>query len=812
MRDKAITSPMNLVSDIRWVIAMKVSELWLREWVNPSLDEQQLAALLTMAGLEIDAVSPVAGEFNGVVVGHVINTKPHPQADKLTLCEVNAGSDQILKVVCGASNVRPGLKVALARIGAKLPGDFVIKESTLRGELSQGMLCSMSELGLAEHSDGIMELDENAPIGVDIRDYLSLNDWILDVDLTPNRADCFSVLGVAREIAALTQSPLKALPNQIVQPTVDESLIVKLQAPEACSHYCGRVIRGINRHASTPVWMIERLRRAGIRPIHPVVDVTNYVMLELGQPMHGFDLNALQGEISVRFAKSGETLELLDGQEISLNENVLVIADKEKALAMAGIMGGEVSAVQENTTDIFLESAFFNPITIAGVARSYGLCTDSSQRYERGVDPQLQLLALERATKLLQEVVGGSAGPVSIAKSEFLPKRDKIVFDPARVKQITGLDVTESEMMTMLEGLGMHVDKNSSLWQVSVPSHRFDISLDVDLVEEITRLYGYDKLPGSKMVAEVQAGTINPLESLATRISQLFISRGYHETISYSFVDPEVQEALYPDVKTMQLLNPISSELSQMRVGMWPGLLASMIHNVHRQQTAIKFFETGVIFDLTEGTLKEHPCVAGLLTGEYGSLNWGEKAGKFDFYDLKGDLQALFTLLQLNDVQFVAAEHPALHPGKSARITIASQDIGWCGVLHPRVADALDVPDEVVLFELHLSPLVKKTTPRYQQISKFPQIRRDLSLLVNNEISAAQIENVVREVVDSERLKSFDVFDVYTGETIPEGKKSLAIALTLQDDKRTMVDTEINAIISAIIKRLNEEFAIILRD
>ncbi|KTC85136.1 phenylalanine--tRNA ligase subunit beta [Legionella brunensis] len=792
---------------------MKISELWLREWVNPSLDEQQLAALLTMAGLEVDAVNPVAGQFEGVIVAQVINTKPHPQADKLTLCEVDAGEGQVLKVVCGASNVRKGLKVALAQIGAHLPGDFIIKESMLRGELSQGMLCSMSELGLAENSDGIMELDDNAPIGTDLRAYLALNDWVFDIDLTPNRADCFSVLGIAREIAALTQLPLQAMPKDIVQPAIDESLAIKLMVPEACPQYCGRVIRDINPHAHTPVWMVERLRRGGIRPIHPVVDVTNYVMLELGQPMHAFNLQALRGDIVVRFAKADENLELLDGQEVSLNEKVLVIADKEKALAMAGIMGGQASAVEENTTAIFLESAFFNPITIAGVARSYGLFTDSSQRYERGVDPQLQLVALERATKLLSDIVGGIAGPVCVAsKPEALPKRNNVLFNPARVEQVTGLQITEGEIVAMLEGLGMQVNKSASLWEVSVPSHRFDISLDVDLVEEVARLYGYDKLPGSIMLTEVQAGTINPLESLASRVSQLFISRGYHETISYSFVDPELQETLYPGVPTMQLLNPISSELSQMRAGMWPGLLASMIYNIHRQQTAIKFFETGVVFDLTDGSLKEHPCIAGLLTGEHGTLNWSEKSGKFDFFDLKGDLQALFASLQLSEVSFLAESHPALHPGKSARISIHGQDAGWCGVLHPRIADALDIHDEVILFELHLNSLTNQMTPRYQQISKFPQIRRDLSFLVDNEVSAAEIENAVREVVERECLKSFDVFDVYTGESIPEGKKSLAIALTLQDDKRTMVDTEINAIISAIIKGLNEKFAIILRD
>ncbi|MFW2570388.1 phenylalanine--tRNA ligase subunit beta [Legionella sp. 29fVS95] len=793
---------------------MKVSELWLREWVNPSLNGQQLASLLTMAGLEVDAVTPVAGAFTGVIVAEVLNTTPHPQADKLTLCEINTGAGKPLKVVCGAANVRQGLKVALAQMGASLPGGLVIKESMLRGELSQGMLCSVAELGLAENSDGIMELDEDAPLGTDLRTYLALDDQVLDIDLTPNRADCFSVLGVAREVAVLTSLPLQQLPEKTRLPTTDEQLAIKLRNPDACPQYYGRVIRGINPQAHTPIWIAERLRRAGLRPIHPVVDITNYVMLELGQPMHAFDLQSIDGNINVRFANANETLQLLDGQQINLHDRVLVIADDKKALAMAGIMGGEDSAVQEHTTDIFLESAFFSPIIIAGIARSYGLCTDSSQRFERGVDPALQLLALERATDLLLDIVGGHAGPVSSASElAALPLKNKILFNPAKVQQLTGLAVDEDEMVRMLQGLGMDVDrKTAEAWQIKIPSHRFDISLDVDLIEEIIRLHGYDKLPGAKMNTTIQAGNINPLESLAARCGQFFIARGYNETISYSFVDPALQQELYPQNLTMQLLNPISSELSQMRVGMWPGLIAAMVYNTHRQQTALKLFENGVIFDLQQGSLQEHACIAGLLTGEQGAMNWSEKTAKFDFYDAKGDLQALFAALQSPEVHFIAGVHPALHPGKSARIMVGNQEAGWCGVLHPRIADALDSQDEVVLFELRLAALINTEAVRYQQISKFPQIRRDLSLLVNNEVSAAQIEQLVRQTVDEALLKSFDVFDVYTGETIPAGKKSLAIALTLQDDKRTMVDNEINEIISAIIKKLEEKFAIILRD
>jgi phenylalanyl-tRNA synthetase beta chain len=793
---------------------MKISELWLREWANPALTAPQLAALLTMAGLEVDSVNPVAGEFEGVIVGEVISTQVHPQADKLTLCQVNGGLGKSFKVVCGATNVRPGLKVALAQIDASLPGDVIIKESLLRGELSQGMLCSATELGLADYSEGILELDLNAPVGTDLRTYLALNDSVFDINLTPNRADCFSILGIAREVAALTQVPLTPMTGLAVKPALDEKISVKLYASQACPHYTSRIIRGINPKARTPMWMTERLRRSGIRSIHPVVDVMNYVMLELGQPMHAFDLTKLEGNIAVRFAKNNESLMLLDGQTITLNEKVLVIADAQKILAMAGIMGGRASAVEEQTTDIFLESAFFNPINIAGIARKYGLFTDASQRYERGVDPQLQIRALERATCLLLDIVGGDASTVQEAsEAGSKPQKIGIDFNPEKVGKITGLKIAHEEMIRMLEGLGMCIERNSQGWRVEVPSHRFDIRLDVDLVEEIVRLYGYDRLAGSNMVTKVQVGTINPLEAITIRLSRFFCLKGYHETVSYSFVDPTLQNALYPGAAAMQLLNPISSELSQMRVGMWPGLLASMIYNNHRQQNAMKLFESGVIFELSnEGSLKEHPCLAGLLVGEYGALNWSEKAARYDFYDAKGDLQLLFSSLQLKEIDFLAAEHPALHPAKSAQIILNGQKIGWCGVLHPRIADELDMHEEVILFELRLAPLINQTTPRYQPISKFPQIRRDLSFLVANEISALDIEKTVRKTVNVEQLKSFDIFDVYKGGNIPADKKSMAIALTLQDDQRTMVDSEINMIISAIIKKLEENFAIILRD
>jgi len=792
---------------------MKLSKLWLREWVNFSLTEHELASQLTMAGLEVDSVSPVAGEFTHVVVAEVLSTRPHPDADKLTLCEVNANTDKPLKIVCGASNVRSGLKVALAMIGARLPNGLQIKESKLRGELSQGMLCSVTELGLAEQSEGIMELDADAPVGMNLREYLTLDDHVFDIDLTPNRADCFSVLGIAREVAVLNKLPLLEPPVPVVTPTIDDVLSVNLKNPEACPRYCGRIIRNISLKATTPLWMSERLRRSGIRTLHPIVDIMNYVMLELGQPMHAFDLATIKGDINVRFSSNQEQLELLDGQELSL-EKVLVIADNEKPLAMAGIMGGAASAVQAHTQDVFLESAFFNPIIIAGEARKYGLFSDSSQRYERGVDPCLQTKALERATSLILSIAGGKAGPViESCDPKYLPGSVCLTFATNKVKKLTGLDISLDEMRTLLQGLGITITSElKDSFVITIPSHRFDLQQDVDLVEEIIRLYGYDNLKAEPMSAFVQAGTACDNEQMATQLSRWFSSKGYHETISYSFVDPELQAELYPHREFMQLLNPISSELSQMRIGMWPGLIASMIYNVHRQQNAIKFFELGVVFDVEQHQLTERPCVAGLLMGEQGSLNWSEPARFFDFFDLKGDLQSLFSLLKLKNAAFVTAAHEALHPGQSAQIIINNKHAGWVGVLHPRLSDALDLNRDVLLFELNLDSLICHESIRYKTISKYPQIRRDLSFLVDDGISVMQIEAVIRANVPENWLKTFEVFDVYKGEGIPEGKKSLAVAITIQDESRTLVDSEINSLINAIIKKLENEFSIILRE
>ena len=792
---------------------MKISELWLREWADAPKTGTELAAQLTMAGLEVDSVYPVAGDFTGVVVAQVVDTIPHPQADKLTLCDVDVGIEHPIKIVCGAANVRVGLKVALAQLGAVLPGGFKIKEAKLRGEVSLGMLCSSSELGLEDKSEGILELPQDAPIGVDLRKYMFLDDLVLDVDLTPNRADCFSVFGVAREVAAKNALTAPVLPSTISQPQIEDTISVKLNAIEACPQYYCRVIRNIKLNAETPLWMSERLRRSGIRLRHPVVDVTNYVMLELGQPMHAFDHQLMDESIVVRFAKKDEELVLLDGKKITLDAQTLLIADTKKPLALAGVMGGADSAVNEETSDIVLESAFFTPLKIAGVARKYGLSTDSSQRFERGVDPQLQQLALERATVLLLEIVGGQAGPLVVARDEqHLPQMQRIQFDPAKVMQLTGVEIAPTQMLLFLKALGMVVDTEKQLWDVSVPSFRFDITIDVDLVEEIIRLYGYDKLNVQPMIASIRTGESNPRNDLSRKAADFFMNRGYNETINYSFVDPNIQEAIYSDPQVMRLLNPISPELSVMRTGLWPGLLAAMIYNEHRQQSMMRFFEQGVAFVVNDGQLKERSCIAGLISGETGELNWTDVTRKLDFYDVKGDLQSLLSQLGWHDPQFEAGEHPGLHPGKTARILIQGRFAGWVGVLHPRLAEALNITDDVMLFELFVDALLACPQATYSKISKYPQIRRDLALLVDNDISVTMIEQAVSSVVADDWLKSFDVFDVYTGDSIPSGKKSVAIALTLQDNNRTLVDEEINVIIDAILKKLKDGFAISLRD
>ncbi len=793
---------------------MKVSESWLSEWVNTSLSTAMLAEKLTMAGLEVDEVMPAAGAFTHVVVAHVVETVPHPKADKLTICTVDVGEDLPVQIVCGASNVRTNLKVALARPGADLPGDIHIQETSLRGELSQGMICSSVELGLEENAEGILELPESAPIGVPLESYLKLNDNILIVELTPNRADCLSMRGIAREVSALTNTPLQTPTIESVVALTDASAQVNVLEKAACPGYALRLVKDINPTAETPLWMQERLRRGGIRPIHPAVDVTQYVMLEFGQPMHAFDAAKISGPIQVRFSQKGEALVLLGGQEVTLNDGVLVIADDNGPLAIAGVMGGDASAVTSDTTDVLFESAFFEPHHIAGVARAHGLCTDASQRFERGVDPALHSKMIERATALLLEITGGTPGPVVWTHTpDYLPEK-RITFKPARVAALTGLDVPEKQIQTLLEALGMEViTQHDDAWHITVPSYRFDLSLEVDLVEEVARLYGYDALVPKTSSGVLRRGTLSVFQQISRRVSSCLSARGYHEIISYSFVDPALQAAFCPDAATLSLLNPLSPELSQMRVSLWPGLIAALLNNVSRQQNEMRCFEIGVVFDMQDGSLRERSSLAGLVMGECGALNWSEPTREYDFYDMKGDLEALFAHLSL-PLNVVPETMHALHPGKSARLYLGERAIGWMGVLHPALAESFDVDAEVMLFEVALDILDSTERRRYKTISKYPRVRRDLSLLVDETVCASEIEVVTRKAMAkaSHLLQSFDWFDQYTGEQVPAGKKSLAIALTFQDAARTLTEQDITPLIESVIAALEEKLPIHVRD
>jgi phenylalanyl-tRNA synthetase beta chain len=794
---------------------MKVSESWLREWVNTPLTRDELANQLTMAGLEVDEVSPASGSFTGVVVAHVHATHPHPKADKLTVCEVDAGRDALLQIVCGASNVRAGLNVALACPGAKLPGGFAIETTSLRGETSEGMICSSVELGLEDEAEGILELPDDAPVGTPLDAYFKLDDHVFVIELTPNRADCFSIRGVARDVAALGGYELNEPTITPVNPTHDDIMPVEVHAPDACPGYAIRLIRGINPQATTPLWMKERLRRGGVRSLRPAVDVTQYVMLEFGQPMHAFDASKIIGQIHVRLSTNNESLTLLDGQVAKLDAGVLLIADDEKPLAIAGVMGGKASAVEDETCNVLLESAFFTPHLVAGVARAHGLCADASQRFERGVDPALHAKMLERATALLLDIAGGEAGPVTWVHTDNHVPEVTLAFDPASVQRVTGLDVPYERMHAMLASLGMTVivSESPEAWQVEVPSHRFDVRLEVDLIEEIARLYGYDALQPEPLLGVHHAGRVSPIHTLNRKAAACLTARGYHEAITYSFVDPRVQEIFYPECSPLKLENPLSSELSDMRVSLWPGLMAALMQNVSRQQETVRCFETGVVFDVQDGVLHERASLAGLLTGEEGALDWSKKTHAYDFYDMKGDIEALFSDVS-EHLWFAPETHDAFHPGKSARVYVAERPIGWLGALHPELGEMFGLNSEVLLFELDLEALNNTHTVRYQAISKYPQVRRDLSLLVDKTVLARQIEDVVRDTVVpmTQALKAFDVFDSYEGAQVPEGKKSVAIALTLQDIKKTLTEDDIKPLMDAVMRALETELGAQVRD
>ncbi|OUR62096.1 phenylalanine--tRNA ligase subunit beta [Colwellia sp. 39_35_sub15_T18] len=808
---------------------MKFSESWLREWVNPALSSDELAHQITMAGLEVDGVDPVAGEFTGVIIGEVIECGPHPDADKLQVTKISLGSfsadGELVDIVCGAKNCRQGLKVAVATVGAVLPGNFKIKKAKLRGVPSFGMLCSESEIGLADDSDGIMELAQDAPVGTCVREYLDLNDVTIDVDLTANRGDCLGIKGLAREVGVLNSQAVNNVEITAVIPSIDDVRDITIEAGEACPRYLGRVIKNINPDAQTPLWMVEKLRRCGTRAIDPVVDVTNYVLLELGHPMHAFDLAKIEGGIKVRFANKDEKLTLLDENEVTLKEKTLVIADAPaqgngKALAIAGIFGGLASGVTSASTDIFLESAFFAPLAILGKARQYGLHTDASHRYERGIDPTLQHDAMERATQLLLDIVGGQAGPIVEAQSaEHIPQTKDVSLRREKLDSRIGHFIEDEKVTEILTRLGFTVNEegegSAKVWQVVVSAYRFDIKIEVDLIEEVARIYGYNNIPNIspkatlKMVAQKEADI-----SLA-KLKQTLVNREYQEAITYSFVDPKVQSLIHPEQEVMTLPHPISSEMSVMRLSLLTGLLQSVVYNQNRQQGRVRLFETGLRFipdEAAENGVRQQNMIAGVISGNRVDEHWDMEKAATDFYDIKGDVEALLSLTgDVEGYEFSKAEVAALHPGQTAQITKNGQLVGFVGALHPELTRKLGLNGQTFIFELLLSQVLVQKIPEACAVSRFPANRRDLAIVVKDDIDAKKVLQLI-EKVGGNYLIDLNLFDVYQGQGIEDGFKSLAISLVLQDNEKTLEEKDITDVIDRVVETLKTELNASLRD
>ncbi len=793
---------------------MRISEQWLCEWVALNVPTVELCRRLTMAGLEVSSVQAAAPAFSDVVVGEIVHCIPHPNADRLKLCEVFAGELGLVSIVCGAPNARVGLKAPLAQVGAQLPDGLRIRQTRLRGEQSAGMLCSAKELGLADEAAGLMELSQDAPNGIDLRQYLNLDDQIIEVDLTPNRGDCLGMAGLARELGALLRKPVTRPSLEPVTAVIDDELSVHLDAPADCPRYIGRIVRGVDARAPTPLWLCERLRRAGIRPLSAAVDVTNYVMLELGQPLHAFDLATLAGGIRVRRADSGERLALLNGASVELDEQTLVIADAHRPVALAGIMGGASTAVTEQTCDLFLEAAFFAPRSIAGRARRFGLHTDSAHRFERGVDPNLPRIAMERATRLLVEIAGGRPGPVSEASdAAYLPSVAELVLRPARVTRLLGSEIPSVEMHEILERLGMSVTESSvGAWSISVPAYRFDIAREVDLIEELARVWGYDQLPARRAPAGL-AMIARPERVLPVRrLRRLLVARGYQEAITYSFVARELEQALDPEAAPIVLANPISADLAVMRTSLWSGLIRALLHNQKRQHQRVRLFETGLCFSGNLDALRQESVLAGIVCGSAWPEQWGASRRSLDFFDVKGDVEALLALTgEFATFRFVPEPHPALHPGQSARIYRCDRGVGWIGALHPRVQRTLELSMPSFVFELALAEIEAAVLPACQDLSRYPSIRRDLAIVVDEDVAVQQVDDCIRAAAGG-NLREIVVFDLYRGQGIPPGRKSLAIGLILQDSSRTLTDKGVEESISCVVGELRHQLKAELRE
>lgn len=791
---------------------MKVGLEWLREWVTLDPDVGALSHQLTMAGFEVEGQSLAAPPFTGVVVGEILSAEQHPQADKLRVCQVAGPAGERLNIVCGAPNARAGIKVALARIGAKLPGGVSIRRAKLRGVESEGMLCSSRELGLGDEHDGIMELPSSFEVGADFRTALSLDDTVLEINFTPNRGDALSVLGLAREIAVQGGTTLTGPALAPVPAVHDERLPVRLEATDGCARFAGRVIRGVNPAAPTPLWMSERLRRAGLRSLGPLIDVTNYVMLELGQPMHAYDLRQLVSGITVRYAKAGEQLTLLDGSDIALAPDMLVIADAAAPVGLAGIMGGLKSGIATDTTDVFLEAAWFAPNVIAGRGRRFGVLTDASQRFERGVDPEGAVRAIERATALLVAIAGGRPGPSDVTESKaHLPSIAPIRLTPRTLKRLIGIEVPAARVTEILSALGLKVVADGEGWTATPPSWRFDLVQQADLVEEVARVYGYNEIP--EIPAPIpQCPQPVPEGRVATaRLALTLVDRGWYEAINYTFVDPALQRRLHPGAEALALKNPISAELAEMRVSLWPGLVKALGDNIRRQHGRVRLFEHGAKF-VTEGhDFKEIECIGGVAWGLAQPEQWAVTSTPVDFYDVKADVEALLATAGAGPSHFEADALPCLHPTRSARIRARGRTVGWIGEMHPEIARALEFSPAPVLFELEVGALAPADLPRAQELSRFPSVRRDLAAVVAETTTFNQLRESVT-VASSSLLRDLTVFDVYRGAGIESGRKSVAMSLILQDKTKTLTDADVDAVLAAVRQRLQQDLQAAFRD
>jgi phenylalanyl-tRNA synthetase beta chain len=768
---------------------MQFPESWLRNLVNPSLDTKQLAHIVTMAGLEVEALAAVAPPFNNVFVAEILSAEKHPDADRLRVCQVDVGESVPVTIVCGAPNAAAGLKVPCARPGAKLPG-MEIKVAKVRGVESFGMLCSTKELGLEGAADGLMVLAADAPAGADLRSWLNLDDTLITLKLTPNRADCLSMQGLAREVGAITGTATR-LPQVVDAPVrIQDSLDVQVTASEACPLYLGRVVRGINVQAATPVWMAERLERCGIRPLLAPVDITNYVLLELGQPMHAFSLSRLNGSIEVRMARAGEKLELLNGQTVELASDMLVVADANGPVALAGIMGGQPTSVESYTVDVFLEAAFFAPSAIAGRARRLGLSTDSSHRFERGVDFGATRRAMERATELLLDICGGQAGPISEARAA-LPSREPISLRLARLKRVVGIEIDADQVERGLLALGAQVERQNDRLIVTPPSFRFDLSIEEDLIEEAVRLFGYDNIPAQPPAAPSRMLPQDETVLADDILRQKMVDLDYQEVITYSFVDPAWESALDIHARPLLLANPIASQLSAMRTTLWGGMLETLRHNLNRQQDRVRIFELGRVY----ASLAEQPMkLGGLAYGDVQPEQWGATARRIDFFDIKGDLERLFGC----SLDTQRGAHSALHPGQSAELWVDGKAVGWLGALHPRLVQTFDLPSAPILFELDSAVLARRSVPRHTSLSRFPLVRRDLAFVLDESTPAGDLLSALRELA-LPQVQSIEVFDEYRGKGVPENQKSLAIRVVMQDTQRTLTDQEVDDAVQKLV-------------